>query len=271
MTPPIETAETEVITDAHVVERERTHLNENEHSLIKELLRPGASIEAVIPADATAEKLWDTLDACVRGFGLLETRMLRLKPIIGKILLIFENKPSLYKALGYDTFSDFMRRGVEETLGAHHTWAYEGHKLAKHWEQVTPDQYAKIGPKKMNTLSKFCTGRSRNAEEWLAAAETMKVSEFNSFVEQRGFLSQGESTGATIIIPTNRNILAHWKEFCKDKQIQEGAGSKQQDGILEALMQIGEAELRATAEGKGRQKIETTKRTGPQPSTLGGV
>lgn len=232
-----ETTDTEIVAESHTIERDRTHLNEQEHTLIKELLRPGASIEAIIPADATPEDLWKTLDACVRGMSLLEARMLRIKPIIGRLLVMFENKPSLYKGLGYKTYSEFMTRGVYDKLGLHRTSAYEAVRLAKDWQQVTPDQYAKIGTKNMNTLSKFCSGRDRNADTWLKAAETMKVTEFNSYVEQRGFLSPGEAKGATIIIHTNQSVWDHWKEFRTDPRIHGAVGSKQEDIILEALMQ----------------------------------
>jgi hypothetical protein len=127
---------TQIVADAPALERNFSHLNAEEHALIRELLRPGASIEAVIPQDADPDTLWHTLDACVRGLGLLEVRICRLKPIIGRILVMFEEKPSLYKELGYDTFGEFMRRGVYDTLGLHKTSAYEARFVAKDWPQV---------------------------------------------------------------------------------------------------------------------------------------
>lgn len=224
-----------IITDAPIVERERTHLNAEEHALLKELLRPGVLIGAVIPEDADPEEVWKTLDACVRGLGLLEARSLRVKYIVGKILLMFEEKPSLYKTLGYDTYSDFMQRGVYDTLGLGRTSAYEA-KLAAGWKQLTPDRYARIGPKKMNVIAKVTTPTSPNAEAWLEKAETMKGKELVQYAEQRGILSRGETEGATLIVHTNRDRLALFNAFFNDPRVQSVVGSKDRDRIIEAMI-----------------------------------
>lgn len=229
--------ENEIVTESHVVERDRTHLNDAENALLRELLRPGAAIEAVIPADAAPEQLWRTLDACVRGLGLLEARSLRLKFIVGKLLLVFENRPSLYKELGYETYSDFMNKGAYEKLGLHRTSAYEG-RMAATWPQLTPDRYAgKLGPKKMNILNKFMGGGNSNAEEWLQAAESMKVGELKQYVEERSLIGRGETVGVTITIQTNLNVFQHWKSFCNDGRIHQVVGSKDHGQILKAMIE----------------------------------
>jgi hypothetical protein len=268
MTPlePLQTddAASDMVVNGHIVERDRTHLNEREHALLKELLRPGASIEAVIPADAPPSDLWKTLDACVRGLGLLEARICRLKPIIGRILVMFENKPSLYKDLGYETYSDFMKQGVYEKLGLHRTSAYEGKMVAQSWPQITPDRYAgKLGPKKMGIIAKTgITGRSSNAEMILQTAESMSVRQFQAYVEQRGMLAHGEANGATFTIQTNLNRYALFKAFFADGRIQSVAGSKDADIIMECVIQeiynewIGRYdEERASKNGKTPQPV----------------
>jgi hypothetical protein len=225
-------------SELRVVETPQTHLSEKENALLRELLRPGVSIDAVIPQDATAEELWNTLDACVRGLRLLEARICRLKPIIGRILLQFEQKPSLYKSLGYETYSDFMSRGVYATLGLHRTSAYESKLVARDWPQIDPDRYVKIGPKKLNIIAKTgITGNNSTAETLLKVAEKMKVEEFRTYVEQRGFIPYGESTGATLTIPTNRNRYLMFKEFFEDGRVHSVVGSAKSDDILEALIQ----------------------------------
>lgn len=232
---PCEPETPEMVADAHAVERDRSHLNEQEQALLKELLRPGASIEAVIPPDAAPEHLWKTLDACVRGLGLLEARSTRLKFIVGKLLIIFENKPSLYKGLGYETFSEFITKGAYATLGLHKTSAYEG-KMAARWPQLTPDRYAKVGPKKMNILNHFMTGNNSNAEEWLKTAESMKVNELQQYVEQRGLLNNGETDAATIVIKTDKSIYSRYREVFEDGRVHHVVGSKDHGRILVAMM-----------------------------------
>ena len=243
MEVPTTTDMAELPTNCEVLETERTHLNHEENMLLRELLRPGASIEALIPPDAEPEELWKTLDACVRGLGLLEARMCRLKPVIGRILLIFEKKPSLYKSLGYDTYSDFMDKGVYGVLGLHRTSAYDGKLVARDWAQVGPDRYAKaLGPKKIAILSKFVKGSSPNAEAWLQTAESMKVSELREYCVQRGFIEAGETEGTTITITTNRAIRGLYEEFFSDGRVCSKCGTKDRGKILERMIQECSAE-----------------------------
>jgi hypothetical protein len=228
----------ELVTDSPIVERNRTHLNPAENALITNLLRPGASIEAVIPDGATPDELWRTLDACVRGLTLLEARLTRLKPIIGKILLVFEQKPSLYKELGYDTYSDFMQKGVYERLGLHRTSAYEGKLAARDFPQLTPDRYVQIGPKKLNVIATAgIKGNNANAETVLQVAATMKVDEFKQYMTARQFIAPGEADGATLTIQTNRNRMSLFNAFFNDARIRSVVGSKDKDRILEAAIQ----------------------------------
>ena len=243
MEAPTTTDMAELPTTCEVLETERTHLNHEENMLLRELLRPGASIEVLIPTDAEPEELWKTLDACVRGLGLLEARMCRLKPIIGRILLIFENKPSLYKALGFETYSAFLDNGVYGALGLHRTSAYEGKLVARDWPQIGPDRYAKaLGPKKIAILSKFVKGSSPNSESWLQTAESMKVSELREYCVQRGFIERGETVGAVITITASRSIYDEWKEFCSDGRVQSKVGTKDHGKILRAMIQECSAE-----------------------------
>lgn len=234
---PVDQESEKIIVESHVVETNRTHLNEEAQALLKELLKPGAKIEAIIPPDADAKTLFNALETCVRGLKILETRMYRLKPIIGRILLIFENKPSLYKSLGYETYTDFVRKGAYETFGLHPTSAYEGKMAARDWPQLNPDSYAAIGPKKLNVLSKFMKGSNSNAEQWLDTAKSMTVTELKHYVEERGLLAPGEADGATFSITTNRNRLAYFRKFFGDGRIHSVVGKKEADVILEAMIQ----------------------------------
>ena len=247
---------TQIVADAPALERSYSHLNAEEHALIRELLRPGASIDAAIPDDADPQTLWRTRDACVRGLALLETRICRLKPIIGRILTMFERKPSLYKELGYNTFGDFMQRGVYAILKLHTTSAYEARMLAKDWPQLTPDRYAKIGPKNLNILSKFATGKDSNAEMLLEAAERMTVKELKEYVEQRGFIEPGETTHAIITIHTNQDVLSYFKEVFNDGRVHSVVGSKDHGVILKSMMQECHGEWIDKYDRRRRTEIE---------------
>ena len=241
------------------MEAELTHLDQQDQELLKSLLRPGAVIEAVIPENASPQDLWRTLGACSRGINLLESRMCRLKPIIGRILLIFERKPSLYMDLGYQTYSEFMTKGVHGALGLHRTSAYEGKLVARDWPQITPDRYSsKLGPKKINILSKFMKGSNSNAEMMLKTAERMTVPELRQYTEQRGFINPGETVPQTITIHTNLAIYQRFKQVFNDNRVHSVVGYKQHDKILEAMMNECFAEWVSQYEEKEREKKNAT-------------
>src|SRR5260370_13486848 len=123
-------------------------LTERQQTLLKDLHRTNASIDGVNLEDAAPEDAWRALDACVRGLKLLEARVCRLHPIIGRILLLFQAKPEMYRTLGYSTYTDFMVRGVYSTLGLRRASAYQGRLVARDWPQIGPELYVKLGPKK---------------------------------------------------------------------------------------------------------------------------
>lgn len=213
-------------------------LSDQAQALLKELVRPGVKIDAIIPADATAEKLWDTLTICAQGYHLLQSRMDRLKPIIGKILLIFKDKPDLYTELGYRNFEEFRNKGVGEKLGLHRTTLWETQVIANDWPQLVaePDRYTKIGRAKLNILSKYANGRDANAEALLKMASSMSTTEFRQYSEQRGLITPGQCLPATIVINCDVDTFRHWKHLVGDGRVHSVVGSAREDIILEAMI-----------------------------------
>ncbi len=232
-------SEVEAVAQSHIIEHPNTHLNANEHKLLTELLQPGAKIEVIIPPDTPAKELWNVLDTCVKGVNVLDARAMRAHIVVGKFLVWFEKQPSLYKDLGYRTFSDFMKKGVYGKMGYKSTTAYISKMVATNWPQVTPDRYAaNLGPKKMAILNAAgVTGRDSKAEEWLRAAESMPVKSLKQYVEVRGGPTRAETTGATIIIPTSLEIYKRFMGFIGDGRIQSVCGSKDPGKILWHVME----------------------------------
>jgi hypothetical protein len=264
-----------LVAESNIIERTNTHLTADQHVMLTELLKPGAQIEAVIPPDILPSEMWQILEACAHGLNLLDARIKRLTPIIGQILVRFENQPSLYKDLGYQSFWEFLNKGVYDQLGLHKTAAYEALKLAKNWPQVTADRYVLIGPKNMNILHKsHVNGKSPNAEILLKAAETMKVGEFRQFAEQRGMLTAGEAIGCQIVFQTNQSVYALYKQMFSDGQVHSVVGSSAADHIFYAMMQecychwvqLDNERKDAEREKRRREAYETTSTTDSEPS-----
>jgi len=213
-------------------------IDEKGQQLLKEILKPSIKIEAIIPEDATAEQLWETLRVCVAGYNLLSFKLDRLKPIIGKILVTFQNKPSLYKSLGYQTFEEFRKEGVGRKLGLGRTTLWETQIIARDWPQLVenPDLYTKIGRSKLMILSKFATGKDRNANHLLKMASEMSTTELRLHSEQRGYIQHGETQGATVVLHCAKDIADRWKEFSANPKVHQVVGSEKEGAILSAMM-----------------------------------
>lgn len=212
-------------------------ISSDESRILNALTRQDAKLEVIIPKEASADELWSTLEICVKGVNYMTGRICRLKPIIGQLLLRFQNKPSLYKGLGYATFQDFKYKGVGEVLGLCRTSIFEAMSLAENWPQVTPDRYEKIGPKKMYILDKFAHGRASNSEAVLQKAESMTVTELRDWAEEKGEIAPGETVPKTIHIHTTLEIYRHWVGFCQDENVQALVRSSDPGKILQKLLQ----------------------------------
>jgi hypothetical protein len=212
-------------------------LSSDESRILNALTKPDAQLEVILPKEATADELWNTLEICTKGVNYMRGRINRLSIAVGGILARFHNKPSLHKSLGYETFADFRRRGVEGKIGMSRSFLYESMGLAENWPKLTQERYAKIGPKKMQLLSKVTDGHSSQAESLLKKAETMGVTDLRHYLEEEGKLTVDESVGRTIEIPTTLAVYRQWYDFSRSPEIQAVVGKADAGEILRALMQ----------------------------------
>jgi hypothetical protein len=213
-------------------------LSEQDQALLKEIMRPGTAVDDIVPETATAQQLWDTLKVCVAGYNMLNFKLNRIKPIIGKILLIFQRNPHLYQELGYETFEDFRKNGIGKRLGVGRTTLWECQTIARDWPQLVqnPDRYAQIGRTKLIILSKFAKGTAPNAESLLNMAASMPAHELRIHSEQRGLLIPGETVPATVVVRGSLDMVKRWKEFSSDERVHQIVGSASQEAILMAMI-----------------------------------
>lgn len=213
------------------------HLTPEDRLRLSPVLKEHATIDVLVPADPSARDLWDALVLCTKGMHYGQRTIIRLKWAVGKILNMFENKPSLYRELGYRTFEDFTKRGVGETLGLSRTSLYECKAHCRDWPSLTMDDYEKLGPTKIKILSKFVNESSPQAPRYLETARQMKTDELLQWATTRHLINKGEATPAVIVIQTSREIADEWYNFRNNSDVQGKVGSEAPGEILRALMQ----------------------------------
>lgn len=228
-------------------------LDREGRELLNQLLKPGVTVEAVIPEGATCQQLWDMLRVCSNGLSILENRLTRIKPIIGKLLVMFENKPSYYKDLGYTSFNAFCKKGVCGVIGMGWSTMYECLGVARKWPQLSPERYAKVKPRNLRILGTFATGRSHNVETYLQAAEKMKVPEFRQFCEQRGLIEGADTLPATLTVHMTVTQFRDIRRVLDDSRVHSHVGSADWGTVLHAaVVQEAYPQWQSEIEDQGR-------------------
>lgn len=218
----------------------QSQLSPAEKSIVQSLIRQTDAPQ--LPENASAQDLWKILS----GYGYLDKQLYRWRPLIGKILLRFQENPELYQELGYSSFTDFMERGVEGTLGIRRSVRYEAMDLARRWgDTLTPDDFVAIGPKKIRILKAFDDGQSTKRQKLIEAAKTMTVDEFQQMAQKKFAVQPLSATPVTIQIHTTKERADRWREFVFSDRVTNYVGSTDHGCILEAMIVCFEQEIEA--------------------------
>lgn len=215
-------------------------LSNKEQTVIRELLDPRNTLEAVLPDNTPPETLINNLTICCRAVEYLRSTTDKLKPIIGRLLCLIQNNPQSYQSIGYTNFDEFITYKVSEELKLCRSEAYECMRIHRAMPNlVTPEVFREIGIVKLKLLTRVTKEGEPSCETWLSKARSMTISEFKSEIVKQGLAAKGELQGAVIIINTIKEIADEWKSFLEDADIQAFVGTKDAGIILKSLMQEG--------------------------------
>jgi hypothetical protein len=244
---------------------EEVELTTNEQAIIKAMLDPEASIEVVVPDDIDPEKFWSSLAACCRAVTKMRRLVERLRPIIGRMLLVAQENPAIYEDKGYRTYEDFLRRGVCENLGLSRSDAYEAKRVAQKWPSLTPEEYAQIGSVKMSLLSRVADERTGRGRKLLEKAKALSIRDLRTELEKKALIERGEFQGAVIVINTTRTIADQFERFVSLPEVQAHCETSDRGAILGHM--IEECEVEWTAQSS-RLDAEEDAAGFAEPATL---
>jgi len=212
-------------------------LTTEEQSLVRGLLDPEATLEIAVPDTVNADDFWNSLGVCCKAMKVMRRMTERLRPVIGRMLLVAQKNPDIYTGKGYATFESFITDGVCEHLGLSRSDAYEAKRIAEHWPGLTPEEYAEVGSVKMTMITRVTNGTSKLGRKLIEQAKGLSVKDFRRILETRGLVSRGEFQGAVIVINTNQEIARHWTEFAGTAEIQAYCGTADHGLILKHMME----------------------------------
>jgi hypothetical protein len=214
-----------------------TQLSTREQSILQNLLDGSNSLEVTIPDSASNVEIWEMLSVCCRAIGHLTKTSNRIKPMIGRLLLLIQQTPSVFKEQGFKSYNDFLENGVCHRLGLSRAHLFEAMSLSRKWPNLSVERFAKIGSVKMNIVSRFTNETHPSANRILDMAEKMSIEQLRGWAEKSKLIEAGEDSPEVITIASNKTVLGEWKEFSSDPRVHAVCGSAHPGTIFRHMIQ----------------------------------
>lgn len=191
-----------------------------EVEILRGVLEPDASISLIIPEQIDPKKLWDTFEVCCHVVTRLKEAGDKVKPLIGRMLVVLEDYPEILRAKGYETYEDFMKRGMPELFRICRSEAYAARRVAEKFPSLPIEEFKQIGIAKMQVLAQGTGEGEKDCDELLEYAKEHTVAEVKERIRVKKHMAEGEMDFCDIIIPGNVDIARQWKTFREAPEIQ---------------------------------------------------
>jgi hypothetical protein len=201
--------------------------SEKDRSVLAAVLDSTSSINVVIPEEIDSDKLWETMETCCRVAGAVSKASDRIKPIIGRLLVVLKDHPEVYQDRGYSSYEDFMCRGMNELFGISRTEAYACRKVAERFPSLSVDEFNQIGVRKLYVLAAATREGDKNAKELVEKAKDPEVnrSDLIEYAATLQHMAAGEFEITKVTITVTKETAQMWKDFIASKEVQAFAGN----------------------------------------------
>lgn len=210
-------------------------LKRKEYALLMDLINPTTRVQVIETASQDPEVYWQQLSVCCQAMNNLKDAQIRLRPIIGKFLLIAQKNPLIYTSRGYKTFEEFITEGVCNTLHLSRTEAYQSKRIASMFPDLTPEDVVEIGTLKMDILCRALKGKDDpRYVEALGMAKMLPVEEFRTYMIHPQMLDEVDR--GTVRIITTKAIAEEWGQFVARPEVVAACQSSDHGVILRCMM-----------------------------------
>lgn len=216
-------------------------LSNQDRKILHEVLNEDSRIDISIPDEIdNPGELWSTLETCCRVAGTISKAADKIKPIVGRLLVVLKKYPELHQERGYPSYEDFMCKGMKELFGISRTEAYACRKVAEAFPDLTVSEFQKIGVSKLYFLSSVTNSEDRNYEPLIQAAQDPDVNmdDLRTLAAELTFAEKGEYEITTVVVKVPKTVAKMWKEFSTDAAIQAyvHASSSGSGGMNEGIV-----------------------------------
>jgi hypothetical protein len=211
----------------------------------------------LIPDTLTPAEVWDYLKVVTTGLQTAQRAVAKLKPFLGRILVLVRQHEHLYKQLGYESFNDFMGKGVPLQFNISRAEAFNCLRIAEVLPNVPSGQLESLGFSKLNVIASAVRNTTQEGmsvemvqqktDYWVSRAETQTAKDLREEVEDQIQANRGElGPKASVVIYVSPETKKRWREFVADANIQSYCNSEDPGSIFERLLDECSLEWSAT-------------------------
>ena len=220
----------------------------NEAELLRSILDEESSLTLVIPDHMDPTVLWDSLEVCTKLSRTIQHASDKVKPLIGRMLIVVQDYPQLYQTKGYETYDKFLSYGVPELFGVSRSEAYSCKRIAERFPDLSTREFREIGVSKLQVATRAVVENPNCREKVLDKAREMSLPEFKSYVAKLTGSEPSDFSGGLVEIYCTETVKKAWEAFRQNKYIRAYVGSESDGEILSAMIQECSVEWMAQVE-----------------------
>jgi hypothetical protein len=223
-------------------------LSPKERRIVVDILNTSETAEQLIPDTIAPEDLWEKLSATAKALERIGRAISRLKPFLGRMLIVLQKYPDLYKDLGYPNFNEFMTRGCEELFGVSRSEAFACKRIAEVFgNALTPGQMEEIGLSKLSIAATAVKKRiddgmpqeikDKQINYWVEAAKTDTFFGLKERIADQGLVDAGELEMKSLVLYLREEVREQFLEFRRNPWVVSTAGAGTDSAVLLRMME----------------------------------
>lgn len=235
-----------------------TETTTDEARLLPVMMATDKSPNDFIPDDTPTDLLRQYLSITSKAYLRAQDAVGKLKPFLGRILVLYKQHPELYTSKGYKTYDNWMSDGVRREHGLNRGQAYECVNIAEQCGHLSSGTITQLGFSKLNVVAKIIKQsvasdisiemRQQKVDDWVqvALSEGMTVSKLRETAEEANVVEPGSLEPRVVVsIAVNPETLIFWEAFSNSPEVKVYCGTEDKGTIFERALQECSTEWQA--------------------------
>lgn len=216
--------------------------------LLPELMKTALSPNEFFKDDIEPDMLRQYLSIASQAYLGATDAVSKLKPFLGRILVLYKRHPELYQARGYKSYDHWMSDGVRQEHGLNRGQAYECVNIAIQCGNLPSVKIRELGFSKLNTIAKIIKQsvpedatvemRETKVNEWTEIALNTTVAGLKEEAEKRNVVDPGSlDPRVALTLMVNPHVKDFWEAFSTTPEVKTYCETEDPGSIFEKAIQ----------------------------------